>query len=290
MRRLVLTLAACLPAVAACAADPDAAALERALAANGGPAAVAGPPGAPVDPALPLPGRVGAWARRFAAAGGATYRFGLAEDGYARLGRLVLDQRQDCISLVYRVTELARAADPRDAVAWALRTRFAGAPPAEVVDARGLVDYDHPVHLDYSLDMVRSGRWGEDVTAQLTGARPDSLGTARYPAGSFAWVPEAALVPGELREGDVAWLVLDPADAKARALRDEHGLAIGHAGIVVVQDGEPWLVHAASSPLPGWYESGGVVRVPLGVYLARVERYGGVLVTRFGEADDATPR
>ncbi|MFN2371387.1 MAG: hypothetical protein ABR506_09570 [Candidatus Krumholzibacteriia bacterium] len=281
MRRLVLTILACLPALAACAADPDAAAVDRALAANGGPAAVAGPSGAPVDPALPLPGRVGAWARRFAAAGDATYRFGLAEGGYARLGRLVLDERQDCISLVYRVTELARAADSRDAVAWALRTRFAGAPPAAVVDERGLVDYDHPAHLDYSLDMVRSGWWGEDVTAQLTGARPDSLGTARYPAGSFAWVPEEVLVPGELREGDVAWLVLDPAEAKARALRDEHGLVVGHAGIVVVQDGEPWLVHAASSTLPGWYEAGGVVEVPLAVYLQRVERYGGVVVTRF---------
>ncbi|MBE0567050.1 MAG: hypothetical protein IH621_13905, partial [Krumholzibacteria bacterium] len=227
------------------------------------------------------PGRVGAWARRFAAAGGATYRFGLAEDGYARLGRLVLDERQDCISLVYRVTELARAADPRDAVAWALRTRFAGARPAEIVDERGLVDYDHPVHLDYSLDMVRSGRWGEDVTARLTGARPDSLGTARYAAGSFAWVPEGALVPGELHEGDVAWLVLDPQDQKARALRDDHGLVVGHAGIVIVRDGAPWLVHAASSPLAGWYEGDGVFEVPLGVYLERVERYGGVVVTRF---------
>ncbi len=267
-------------AVAACAADPEVQAVDRALVFNGGETAAAGPVGAPVDPDLPLAARIGAWARRFVAAGGASYCFGLDDDGYAALGRLVLDQRQDCISLLYRVTELARAADGREAVAWALRTRFAGAPAAEVVGPDGRVDYDHPAHLDYSLDMVRSGWWGQDVTARLTGARPDSLGTARYAAGSFTWVPENSMVPGELREGDIAWLVLAPDDARARALRDEHGLVIGHVGIVIVKDGGPWLVHAAGSGLPGWYQGNAVVEVPLAVYLERVERYGGLIVTR----------
>ncbi|HPF70767.1 MAG TPA: hypothetical protein PLQ13_08870, partial [Candidatus Krumholzibacteria bacterium] len=164
-----------------------------------------------------------------------------------------------------------------------LRTRFAGARPRDVVGPDGRVDYDDPAHFDYSLDMVRSGHWGDDVTASLHGARPDSLGTARYPAGSFTWVPEDALDPTDLREGDIAWLVLDPGDPAARALRDEHGLAIGHLGIVVVDDGVPQLVHAASRGLEGWYEGGTVVKVPLAVYLARVERYGGVIVTRFAE-------
>lgn len=283
MKRVLVPLLLVVAAVSACGADPDAQAVERAVAFNGGAVAVAGPAGVAIDPALPLPARVGAWARRFLAAGGATYCFGLYDDGYAAQGRLVLDERQDCISLMYRTTELARAADGREAVAWALRTRFAGAPAAEVVGPDGRVDYDNPAHLDFSLDMVRSGWWGEDVTAQLTGARVDSLGTKRYPAGSFVWVPEDALVPGELREGDIAWLVLAPDDAKARALRDEQGLVIGHVGIVIVKEGEPWLVHAASSPLEGWYEGDAVVEVPLEVYLDRVERYGGLIVTRFAD-------
>lgn len=274
-----------LPALflAGCAGDPDEAAIDRALAYNGGAAAAAGPPGPPPLAGLTLPARVGVWARRFVAAGDAVYRFGLAPDGYAALGRLVLDDRQDCISLTYRCCELARARNGRDAVAWALRTRFAGAAPAEIVDGRGRVDYDDPRHLDFSLDMIRTGAWGEDVTAALTGARPDSLGTARYPAGSWSWVPEEALRGAELREGDVVWLVLDPRHEAARALRDEHGLAIGHAGICIVKDGEPRLVHAASSGLDGWYEGDGVVEVPLAVYLERVERYAGVVVTRFAE-------
>jgi hypothetical protein len=129
--------------------------------------------------------------------------------------------------------------------------------------------------------MIRSGHWGRDVTASLSGARPDSAGSARYPAGSFLAVPEAALATGELREGDVVWFVLDATHAGARRLREEHGLVIGHIGILIEEGGEIYLVHAASSDLPGEYAGGRVVSVPLGTYLARVERYGAVMVTRF---------
>jgi hypothetical protein len=56
---------------------------------------------------------------------------------------------------------------------------------------------------------------------------------------------------------------------------------VGHAGIVVTRESEPWLVHAASRPLPGWYDAPGVVAVPLVTYLQRVDRYDAVMVTRF---------
>ncbi|PID81403.1 hypothetical protein CSB20_03135 [bacterium DOLZORAL124_64_63] len=206
------------------------------------------------------------------------YLFGLAEGGYAREGAIIpAGGQQDCVSFLYRCTELARARDRRSSLAWALRTRFAGADPAEVVDENGRCDYDHPKHLDYSLDMVRSGNWGRDVTAELKGACADSVGTARYPAGSFSWLPESALAGAGLRAGDILWFVLDPADAKARALREDHGLAIGHVGIL---DGQGRLVHAASKPLSGIYDEPGVQAVDLGTYLRRVDRYGGVIVTR----------
>ena len=230
---------------------------------------------------LPTAERVGIWARRYLAWGRVEYWFGLREGGYVAEGLLVPGVRQDCVSLMYRTTELARARDAQDAVRVALALRFAGADPDSVLREDGRADYDRPEHLDFSLDMIRSGHWGADVTASLSGAAPDPVGSRRYPAGSFLCVPEADLDVAELREGDIAWLVLDPADPKARALRDEHGLVIGHVGIVIVEDGERRLVHAASSPLPGWYEESGVVSVPLAVYLDRVERYGAVVVTRF---------
>lgn len=175
------------------------------------------------EQALPTAARVGLWARRFLAAAGVRYVFGSAADGYVAEREVVRDHRQDCISLLYRCGELARARDHHDAVAVALATRFAGAPPDSVVDAAGRVDYDHRSHLDYSLDMIRSGRWGRDITALAGPARPDTVGTSRYPAGSFAYVPKALLAEGALREGDVIWFVLDPQVASARKLRDQYG-------------------------------------------------------------------
>jgi hypothetical protein len=230
---------------------------------------------------LPTPERIGRWARRYLEAEGVEYLFGLKEGGYVAEGDLVRDNRQDCVSLMYRVTELARAADHHDALDWALKTRFAGADPDSVVDATGRVDYERPEHLDFSLDMIRSGHWGRDITADLSGARPDSAGSSRYPAASFVTVPEGALVEEELREGDIAWMVLDPAHEAGGKLRIQYGLVIGHIGIVIIEEGRPWMVHAASSGLEGWYEGGTVETVPLKVYLERVERYSAVMVTRF---------
>ena len=228
----------------------------------------------------PASERVGLWARRFLTAEGVRYLFGPSPDGYVAERALVRDHRQDCISLLYRCVELARARDHRDAVAVALGTRFAGADPESVVDAEGRVDYDNPAHLDYSLDMIRSGHWGREVTASVGAAVTDTVGTSRYPAGSFSYVPKVRLDAAALREGDVVWFVLDPGAASARKLRDQYGLVIGHVGLVIVEDGRPWLVHAAVSGLSGWYEGGTVVKVPLTEYLGRVEKFAGVMVTR----------
>jgi len=230
---------------------------------------------------LPTAARIGKWARRFAAADDSRYLFGLDSGGYVSEGKIVDDIALDCVSLGYRVTELARAADWKDALRIALATRFAGAPPDSVIDELGRVDYDRPEHLDYSLDMIRSGLWGRDITRSLGGAAPDGVGSSRYPADSFFFLPRGDLVESELEEGDIAWLVLNPYDEAARKLRMDHGLVIGHIGIIIIEDGRPWLVHAASSPLKGSYDGGRVVMVPLSEYLSRVDRFYGVMITRF---------
>ena len=129
--------------------------------------------------------------------------------------------------------------------------------------------------------MIRSGLWGLDVTAEFAGATPDTAGTARYAAGSFDFVPTASLEGADLQEGDIAWFVLNPAHEGAAKLRLEYGLVIGHIGIVIIDEGQPWLVHAARSDLEGWYQGGTVVKVPLVEYLARVDRFAGIIVTRF---------
>ena len=272
-------------ALAACAGEADREALERAAVRAAGGERLMTPQVEDavlkVEQDLPTAVRIGRWARRFAQADDVVYLFGPAEGGYVDEGALVSDRRQDCVSLLYRVNELAHATTHEDALAWALRTRFAGADPAAVVGPDGRVDYDDPSHLDYSLDMIRTGLWGRDVTADLTGAVPDTVGTPRYEAGSCLYVPKANLTASELAEGDVVWFVLDPSNDGAAKLRDEHGLVIGHIGIVIVEEGSPVLVHAARSGLEGRYEGGTVVTVPLLEYLDRVERFAGVIVTRY---------
>ncbi len=230
---------------------------------------------------LNTPEKMGRWARRFADAQDVVYLFGPKDGGYVAEGAIISDHRQDCVSLLYRVGELARARDAQDAVAWALRTRFSGAGAEVVADKQGRLDYENPAHLDYSLDMIRTGLWGRDVTSTLTGAAADTTGSSRYAAGSFEYVPTGDLLASELSEGDVLWFVLDAAHKSGAKLRQEYGLVVGHIGIVVVDDGEVGLIHAASSDLKGAYKGGTVVRVPLFEYLTRVDKFAGVMVTRF---------
>ena len=132
---------------------------------------------------LPVGDRIAMWAELFLERGDATYRFGLLEGGYVKDGLLVQDYKPDCVLFFYRCTDLARSMTPQEAVLQALTTRFAGASPPPV-DAQGRVDYDHTAHIDYSLDIIRSGIWGHDVTREVGISIADSVGTSRYPAGS----------------------------------------------------------------------------------------------------------
>ena len=79
--------------------------------------------------------RVGLWARRFWPP---RDRLPLrsAAGGYVDLGRIVLDDRHDCVSLVYRCTELASSGSAAEAVDRALSTRFAGADLDSLADAK----------------------------------------------------------------------------------------------------------------------------------------------------------
>lgn len=231
----------------------------------------------------PVGDRIAQWAELFRERSDATYRFGLLDGGYVSDGLLVQDYKPDCVLFFYRCTDLARSTTPQEAVQQALETRFAAAesPP---VDTHGRVDYEDAAHIDYSLDIVRSGTWGRDVTREVGVAIADSIGTSRYPAGSFYYIPSTQLRMQNLRNGDHLFFVLDEASARGRKLRGEYGLVVGHQGIARIVDGEVHLIHAASKDLPGVYTGNRVVRVPLRTYLERVESHKGVLVARV-EAD-----
>jgi len=228
---------------------------------------------------LALHERIAAWADYFWERRITTYRHGLKEGGYVREGRLVDDFRTDCVLFVYRVTELGRSSSALEAVQFAFGTRFYGATLEEVVSEDGRVDYDNPVHIDYGIEMIRSGIWGRDVTDTLGTTVADPDGSGRFPPGSISFVPQASLQYERLRDGDIVYFVTDP-ETPGGARTREAGAIIGHMGVIKVERGIPYLFHAASDPIEGVYAGGQVEKVRLDVYLERVETFKGIMATR----------
>lgn len=228
---------------------------------------------------LSLGQKIAAWADYFWQRGDARYVFGGAEGGYVREGRLVDDGRTDCVLFFYRVTELGRSSSALEAVQFAFGTRFYGAILEEVVDAQGRVNYDDPVYLHYSTDIVRSGIWGRDITADLGKVVRDQAGTPRYPPDSVSYLPKERLDPSRFLDGDIVFFVSDESIDAGRKVRESGGL-IGHIGVIKIERGEPQLIHAAGRGLDGLYKGGKVEKVPLAAYLARVENFKGLIVTR----------
>jgi hypothetical protein len=236
---------------------------------------------------LPVGTRVARWAQLFAARTDNAYCFGPKAGGYVGDSLLVQDHKFDCVLLFYRCTELARATAPRDAILLGLGTRFAGGNPAQVVGARGTVDYGSPAHLDYSEDFAATGLWGRDVTREIGKAVADEVGTDRYPAGSRFYLPTANVAAARLQNGDLLFFVLNEKHEGARKLRQQYGLLIGHQGIVHREGDAVTVIHAANSDLTGVYQGNRVVEVPLATYLQRVDRFKGIMVSRL--ESDAIP-
>jgi len=228
---------------------------------------------------LPVGERIAAWADWFYQLGDTTYVYGRDPQGYVTQGRLVDDCHTDCVLFFYRTTELGRSSSALEAVQFAFGTRFYGASLEEVVRPDGRVDYDTPVHLEYAMDILRSGYWGADITASLGPTVADAAGAARYPAGTVTYVPKEKLVAEKLQSGDIVYFITDETTPRGRSVR-EIGDLIGHLGIIKVENGTPVLIHAASKGLAGLYPGARVEKVPLATYLERVGNFKGVMATR----------
>ncbi len=232
--------------------------------------------------ALEMGDRIAAWAEYFRQRGDARYLYGRDPGGYVIEGRLVDDFATDCVLFFCRVTELGRSTNALEAVQFAFGTRFLAGSLEQIVNDEGRVDYDNPVHLDYTEDMIRSGVWGKDVTAQVGPARPDQAGSARYEPGSFSFIPTADIDYAKIRSGDILFFVSNEASPAGQAVRAS-GAVIGHVGIARVEGGEVQLIHPAAKPLPGVYAGGRIEKLPLRTYLERVDTFKGIMVTRIEE-------
>ena len=215
---------------------------------------------------LPLNKRIAYWAGRFIGTPYDPDPLGL----YVRTNRIVADEKVDCMYHTFRSVELAMSDAPREAIEKALDLRFITR--GELLD--GLVrNYD--ARFQYGEDMVFSGKWGKNITADL--------GAAKKIAGSRGRdevdiLPKDVLVKkalqDQLRDGDIIYWVKDP---KKRVVEE----IVAHLSTVRVKAGKPYVIHAAGSKDSATKRGGGQVKEVLLSDYVRDMRFIGAFVTRF---------
>lgn len=174
------------------------------------------------------------------------------------------DERVDCMYLTFRAAELAFSSSYHQAVENALYLRFHS---KGVLDENGkVVNYDD--RFQYGIDMVRSGKWGKDVTAVIGKTRsiPGERGIDRIEIVDRA---SAVRSVERIRNGDIIFFVKDPSKRKV-------GEIIGHIGIASVSRAGTFLIHASGVK----NKDGMVKKVDLGKYFETMP-FAGIVVTRF---------
>jgi hypothetical protein len=215
---------------------------------------------------LPLGRRISWWAGRFIGTPYDPDPLGL----YVRTNRIVADEKVDCMYHAFRSVELAQTGTPAEAIDRALALRFIT--QGKIAD--GMVT-NYEQRFEYGEDMVFSGKWGRNVTAEL--------GTTRKIDGTRG-KDEVEILPKyllatrtlqkKLQDGDIIYWVKDP---KKRA-SDE---IVAHLSVVHLKSGKPYLIHAAGSKDHDGTPGGGVVKeVPFSEYVQSM-RFIGAFVTRF---------
>ncbi len=217
---------------------------------------------------LPAGKRIAYWAGRFIGTPYDPDPLGL----YVRTNRIVADEKVDCMYLTFRSVELAQSSTPFEAINQALTLRFI----TTGMQVDGIVtNYDQ--RYQYGEDMVFSGKWGKNVTAELGAAKtiPGSRGK-----DTVDILPKSTLLTRGLRknlqDGDIIYWVKDP---KKRVVEE----IVAHLAIVHIKGGKPYLIHAAGDKDRADRPGGGVVKeVPFAQYVQNM-RFIGAFVTRFEE-------
>jgi len=222
---------------------------------------------------MPVGSRIAYWAEQFRNVPYDTDPLGK----YVRTNKIVCDQEMDCMYLVFRSVELALSRTPEDAADKALDLRF---------KTKGKLDKDNEVlnygeRFDYAEDMIASGKWGKDITAEIAppAEAPGSRGYKKV-----EYVPKAELMEekyySRLKDGDVIYFIKDPAK---RAV----GEIVGHLGIIKMEAKPesgapaPFLINASGTKTSATHCGGGFVKkVPLVDYLSRTS-FIGAKFTRF---------
>ncbi|GAB4485693.1 MAG: hypothetical protein OHK006_12300 [Thermodesulfovibrionales bacterium] len=181
---------------------------------------------------------------------------------YVRREAIVADDRVDCMYLTFRAVELGLSSTPEEAQEIALDRRF---------HERGRLEegrvVNYAARFEYGEDMIDSGKWGNELTSSL-GKTTMIKGTRGR--GRVAMIAKKDLVPvlGSLRSGDLVFFVTSPQKRTANEL-------IGHIGIIKVEAGEVYLIHASGIK----NRSGAVRQVPFSEYVEAMP-FIGVRISR----------
>jgi cell wall-associated NlpC family hydrolase len=217
---------------------------------------------------LPLGKRIAYWAGRFIGTPYDPDPLGL----YVRTNRIVADEKVDCMYHTFRSVELALSSTPREAIDWALNLRFIS--PGKLAD--GLVT-NYEQRFEYGEDMVFSGKWGRNITAELgaTTQIPGSRGKISVDILSKDLLLTRAL-QNKLRDGDIIYWVKDP---QKRVV----GEIVAHLSLIQIRSGKPYLIHASGDKDREGRPGGGVVKEVSFADYVHAMRFIGAFVTRIDQ-------
>jgi hypothetical protein len=214
---------------------------------------------------LPLGKRIAYWASRFIGTPYDTDPLGL----YVRTNRIVADEKVDCMYHTFRSVELAQTTTPGEAIDRALQLRFLT--QGKAVDGL-VINYDD--RFQYGEDMVMSGKWGRNITADLGTVTtiPGSRGKDAVDILAKKSLATRAL-QNKLVDGDIIFWVKDP---KKRVVEE----IVAHLSIVRVKSGKPFVIHAAGNKNQWGTPNGGAVKEVPFVDYVRTTRFIGAFITR----------
>jgi len=188
---------------------------------------------------------------------------------YVRKGVIVADERVDCMYHTFRSVELALSLTPQQAIEEALRLRFF---TKGILKDGKVINYDE--RYQYGEDMIESGKWGVEITAELGKIIEIKGGRGKE---KVSIIPKEEALKEDalsrLNDGDIIYFIKGPEKRVA-------GEIVGHIGIIKIKEGIPFLIHASGvkdSKLKG---GGSVKEIRLSEYLKDMA-FVGIRVTRF---------
>lgn len=191
---------------------------------------------------------------------------------YVRKRVIVADERIDCMYHTFRSVELALSSTPEGAVKEALRLRFF---TKGILKDGKVINYED--RYQYGEDMIDSGKWGSEITSDL-GKTIEIKGSRRKETVSILSKEEVIKrdTLKKFKDGDIIYFIKDPDKRIVEEI-------VGHIGIVKIEGGIPYLIHASGvkdNNNKGFKAEGSVKKIELSDYF-RDMRFAGIRVTRF---------